>query len=51
MKNIFKTTPNNSKTISLFLIFFLLTLVVSVSAMLPCKNSFIIVPLLPNQNL
>lgn len=27
MKNIFKTTPNNSKTISLFLIFFLLTLV------------------------
>ena len=27
MKNIFKTTPNNGKTISLFLIFFLLTLV------------------------
>ena len=27
MKNIFKTTSNNSKTISLFLIFFLLTLV------------------------
>ena len=27
MKNRFKTTPNNSKTISLFLIFFLLTLV------------------------
>ena len=27
MKNIFKTTPNNSKTISLFLLFFLLTLV------------------------
>ena len=26
MKNIFKTTPNNSKTISLFLLFFLLTL-------------------------
>ena len=25
--------------------------IVSVSAMLPCKNSFIIVPLLPNQNL
>ena len=27
MKNIFKTTPNNSKTISLFLLFFLLILV------------------------
>ena len=27
MKNIFKTTPNNGKTISLFLLFFLLTLV------------------------
>ena len=27
MKNIFKTTPNNSKTISLLLLFFLLTLV------------------------
>ena len=26
MKNIFKTTPNNSKTISLFLLFFLLIL-------------------------
>ena len=27
MKNIFKTTPNNGNTISLFLLFFLLTLV------------------------